>query len=181
LPPCGPCDAGKDDGTAQGALREEAGSGLTPGTLLAGIRKTVWPCRFEVFSGKPPIVLDSAHNPDGIASFVDTFRRVYPDKKASIIFGAMRDKDVSGMIELLSPIADRFILIQPDSPRAMLLQDLHAIASRGCCRVVKSDTMEAALETGFAETPAEGVLAAVGSIFYMGRLKRVILERWRTA
>jgi dihydrofolate synthase/folylpolyglutamate synthase len=175
------CDAGMDDIPSPGTLWEEADPVLTPGIMHAGIRKAVWPCRFEVFAGRPPIVLDSAHNPDGIASFVDTFRRVYPEKKASIIFGAMRDKDVAGMIELLSPIADRFILIRPDSPRAMLLQDLYAIASRRCCRVVKSDTMEAALETGLADTPAEGVLAAVGSIFYMGGLKRVILERWRTA
>ena len=153
----------------------------TPDALRAGIAKTLWPCRFEVIPGNLPIILDSAHNPDGITSFVDTFRRVYPGKKATVIFGAMRDKDVAGMLELLSPITEQFILIQPDSPRAMPLSELHAIASLHCCLSVKSDTMESALETGLADTPAEGVLAAVGSIFYMGRLKRMILERWRTA
>ncbi len=173
--------AGIMPGLTSDTLRAGTMPGLTPDTLRAGIAKTLWPCRFEVLPGHPPIILDSAHNPDGIASFVDTFRRVYPGKKATVIFGAMRDKDVAGMLDLLSPITERFILIQPDSPRAMPLSELHAIASRGCCLSVKSDTMESALETGLANAPAEGVLAAVGSIFYMGRLKRMILERWRTA
>ena len=163
------------------AMRAGIMPGLTVDTMRAGIAKTLWPCRFEVLPGHPPIILDGAHNPDGIASFVDTFRRVYPEKKATVIFGAMRDKDVAGMLDLLSPITERFILIQPDSPRAMPLSELHALASLGCCLSVKSDTMESALEMGLADAPAEGVLAAVGSIFYMGRLKRMILERWRTA
>jgi dihydrofolate synthase / folylpolyglutamate synthase len=179
--PCQPSIPDMIIGKALHIPRQEPVTGLPSGAMFAGIGKARWPCRFEVFAGRPPIVLDGAHNPDGIASFVDTYRRVYQDKKASIIFGAMKDKDVAGMMELLFPIADRFILIQPDSPRAMPLQDLHAIASRGCCAVVKSDTMEAALETGLADTPAEGVLAAVGSIFFMGRLKRIILDGWRTA
>lgn len=174
-------DDGNPDSRA-GAFSDSPSSlGLTDDVMRLGIAKAAWPCRFEIFPGRPPIVIDGSHNPDGIASFVDTFRRVYPGKKAVIIFGAMRDKDVAGMLGLLQPISDRLILIEPDSPRAMPLDELYGIASRGCCSVMKSDTMEAALETGLADTPSGGVLAAAGSIFFMGRLKAMILDRRRMA
>ncbi len=141
-----------------------------------GIEQAQWPCRFEILPGFPPVLVDSAHNPDGIRSFVDTFQLVYPGRKVTLIFGAMRDKDVAGMLSLLAPIVRKLILVKPETPRAMPLDELYDIAVRTCCMVEKRDTMEKALETGFAETTPDDVLAAVGSIFYIGRLKEIVLS-----
>jgi len=142
-----------------------------------GIARAKWPCRFEILQGSPLVILDSAHNPDGISTFVDTFRRVYPGKKATLVFGAMKDKDVAGMLVLLAPITEKLVLLEPESPRAMPLDELYDIAARTCCTAMKRDTMEKALASGFAETPEDGVLAAVGSIYFIGRFKELVLAR----
>lgn len=147
---------------------------LTAEGVRTGLMATRWPCRFERFPGNPPVILDSCHNPDGVDSFVDTFRRVFPGRRATLVFGAMRDKDVAGMLDRLAPIADRFILVQPDTPRAMPLEELETLAARTCCATGKSATMEEALDAGLTSAGPDGILAAVGSISYIGRIRQLL-------
>ena len=147
---------------------------LTWKIIREGLAAVSWPCRFELFAGSPPVILDSCHNPDGVESFVDTFRRVFPGRKAILLFGAMRDKDVAGMLDRLAGIAERFILVRPDTPRAMTLPELEALAVRTCCATEKRATMEEALDAGLASAGPDGILAAVGSISYVGRIRQLL-------
>ena len=147
---------------------------LTRDTVRIGLNATRWPCRFELFPGKPPVILDSCHNPDGVDSFIDTFRSVYPGRRATLLFGAMRDKDVAGMLDRLAAVADRFILVHPDTPRALTLDELETLAARTCCATRKSATMEEALDTGLTTAGPDGILAVVGSISYVGQIRQLL-------
>lgn len=172
---------------------------LTPDAIRNGLRQVRWPCRFEVFSGTPDVVVDGAHNPDGMRRFVQTFRQVFPDRQATVIFGVLRDKDVAGMLDVLGEITKSIHLIAPESPRAMPVAALEALVverlgctgagfgggqqksdsrrESGCCAVHKHDTIQTAMEAGLQETAPEGVLVAVGSLSWTGFFRRMVLDR----
>ncbi len=96
-------------------LVEEA----TNETLQQGLKRTCLPGRFEVRQGRSGLwIFDVAHNPDAVSAFVQTFRRVFPGRRATVIFGAMKDKDYAGMLAALRPVTEHLLLGVPGLPRA---------------------------------------------------------------
>lgn len=70
-----------------------------------GVPRTHWPARFQYAPGKPPIVYDAAHNPDGIRAVVNTWMQEMPARRAVVVFDTRSDKNYLEMINVLSPIA----------------------------------------------------------------------------
>ena len=96
-------------------------SGITAESIERGIRETTWPGRFQVIEPKPgwpEIVLDVAHNPAGAWALRSALSERYGDRTLVFVFGAMRDKAISEMAEILFPMADRVIATHAGNPRA---------------------------------------------------------------
>ena len=68
--------------------------------------------------GWPEMVIDVAHNPAGAWALRSALSEHYEDRRLIFVFGAMRDKAISEMAEILFPLADRVIATRPDNPRA---------------------------------------------------------------
>ena len=87
--------------------------GITPDSIERGIRETRWPGRFEVLvagEGWLEVVLDVAHNPAGAWALRSALSERYDDRPLIFVFGAMRDKAISEMTEILFPLAERVIV-----------------------------------------------------------------------
>ncbi|MBU9711006.1 bifunctional folylpolyglutamate synthase/dihydrofolate synthase [Evansella tamaricis] len=86
-----------------------------------GMEKAKLPGRFEIINGPPPIILDTAHNPDAVIRMLSTLTRVFPKKKVHVLFASMRDKEVEKMLTLLheSSNVSKILVTSFLSPRAM--------------------------------------------------------------
>ena len=91
---------------------------MTAASIEQGIRATKWPGRFQVVPGSPEFVLDVAPNPAGAWALRSTLSATYEDRSLTFIFGAMRDKAIGEMAEILFPFAERVILTRADNPRS---------------------------------------------------------------
>ncbi|MBO0911168.1 MAG: bifunctional folylpolyglutamate synthase/dihydrofolate synthase, partial [Acidobacteria bacterium] len=83
---------------------------ITPESIARGIRQTHWPGRFQVVpaSGlEPVVVFDVAHNPAGAWALRATFAACYEGRRLILVFGAMRDKAIGEISEILFPLAHR--------------------------------------------------------------------------
>lgn len=150
---------------------------ITPDKVRKGIAETFWGCRFELIGAKPLIIADCAHNTDGIGAFVDTFIKMFPQKKATVIFGVLRDKDVKGMLSFLDKISSSYVIFRPISDRAMELNELKLLVSNSCCGFVQSDTIQSALDAAYRVTSKEGIIVAVGSITWVGHLRELVKQK----
>ncbi|WP_026676464.1 bifunctional folylpolyglutamate synthase/dihydrofolate synthase [Fictibacillus gelatini] len=63
-----------------------------------GLKKAKWQGRFELVSSDPTVILDGAHNPEGIRSLRDTLQSHYPEKKIHLLFTALADKEIDEML-----------------------------------------------------------------------------------
>jgi len=151
-----------------------SGLNIKDSDIIEGFRAASWPGRFELLSRNPDFYIDGGHNPDGILAFVETFKKIYPGRKAIIIFGVMKDKDYDTMLRELSGIAKRFIAVTPPGyySRALDTESLVKIMSKYCKNVELSDTIEEATEKALSFADSEDVIAALGSLSYIGRIRR---------
>jgi len=90
--------------------------------IARGLREVSWPGRFQL--AHPRFIIDGAHNPASARRLAQTWREVYGDKRASLILGILRDKDVRGICEALLPIAGRILAVPVGSPRSSTPQEI---------------------------------------------------------
>jgi dihydrofolate synthase/folylpolyglutamate synthase len=152
---------------------------VTAASITAGIRDVRWPGRLQMLelSRGRRVLLDAAHNPAGAWALASYLKREFPEP-LPLVFGAMRDKDVSLMLKTLLPVASVIVMTQPDTPRAHDAGELAAIArtlSPAARIEVESDPARA-LERAWTYCP---VICAAGSIFLVGNLLESIGEQAR--
>lgn len=110
---------------------KEKGYRILEDAIREGLRSVRWPGRFEVVSKDPLVIIDGAHNPDGIQALSHNLKEYCPGEKFVFITGILKDKDYHEMLKQMLPFADSFVTIAPDNPRAMSADEC-ADAIRTC-------------------------------------------------
>jgi dihydrofolate synthase/folylpolyglutamate synthase len=150
---------------------------VTTASIERGIRETRWPGRFHVVpaaNGKPEYVFDVAHNPAGAWALRSTLSANYGERPLIFVFGAMRDKAIREMAEILFPVADRVILTQADNPRAATVQEIREAASRVSIEIEDADNMAGALTMAKPSARPGAVVVITGSIYIVGEAMRLL-------
>jgi dihydrofolate synthase / folylpolyglutamate synthase len=150
---------------------------ITPESIEHGIRQTRWPGRFQVLdahSGWPEIVLDVAHNPAGAWALRSALSESYDNRPLIFVFGAMRDKAISEMTEILFPLADRVIATRPENPRSASPQEIQQAGSRTGAEIEAVAQIETALDRARAAAGPETVMVVTGSIYLVGEVMRLL-------
>ena len=151
-------------------------TGITPESIERGIRDTTWPGRFQIIEPKqgwPEIVLDVAHNPAGAWALRSALSERYEDRPLIFVVGAMRDKAISEIAEILFPIADRVIATQPGNPRAATPEEIRQAAVRTGTEIDCVTAVPAAIERAQEAALPHGVMVVTGSIYLVGEAMQV--------
>lgn len=143
--------------------------------LRQGLAAVRWPGRLEVLRRADPVILrDGAHNAHGMAATVESLRALFPGQKLTILMGVMGDKDVEEMLALLCPVAGQVFTVRPDSPRAMMAEELAerirrlGVPARACAGV------EDGLRAAAAAAGKGGAVCALGSLYLAGDVGRAV-------
>ena len=94
----------------------KCGANVPEGTIARALASVAWPARFQRIGDR--IILDGGHNPHAAATLAATWREIFGEERATIIFGALNDKDYAAMIATLQPIANEFLFVPVASPRS---------------------------------------------------------------
>lgn len=87
-----------------------------PAAIQKGLSSVKWPARFQRVGER--FVIDGAHNEHSAEALVSTWIEVFGNQKASIIFGALRDKEYANMLRLLEKIGHQFLFVPVQSERS---------------------------------------------------------------
>jgi dihydrofolate synthase/folylpolyglutamate synthase len=150
---------------------------VTADSIERGIRETRWPGRFQVVratSNTPEFALDVAHNPAGAWALRSTLSAGYPDRSLTFIFGAMRDKAIGEMAEILFPLAERVVATRADNPRSATPDEIRAAASRVSTQIEEAPDVAAALALAQDSAKPDVVVVITGSIYIVGEAMRLL-------
>ena len=144
--------------------------------IVTGLETVSHPGRLELVQHQPAFLIDGAHNPAGAESLRDYLNEFAP-RPLTLVFGAMRDKQLEQIGEILFPCADVLILTTIDNPRSATIERLREVADRFARgRVLTSESSAAALSIARAETPPEGLICIAGSLYLVGELRPLIID-----
>lgn len=143
-------------------LLREKGYEITDRALRSGLSDVSWPARLEVLRENPPLLFDGAHNPNGAKTCQEALRALFPDEKITFLMGVMADKDVEGILDELSPVAERFICVTPNNLRSLDAESLcEKIRKTGVTADSFDTVYDAVEELNKCKTPG----VAVGSLY----------------
>ncbi len=154
-------------------LNQQGFSGITAESIELGVRETRWPGRFQVIAarvGWPEIVLDVAHNPAGAWALRSALSEQYEDRPLIFVFGAMRDKAISEMTEILFPLAERVIATRPGNPRAASPEEIRQAAARTGVDVEVMEDVQRAVERARVLAGPKALVVITGSIYLVGEV-----------
>lgn len=143
-------------------------------SIRQGLKKAFWLGRFEQLSNSPLIVVDGAHNPEGIASLVQTVQSHFSDKRVTILFSALGDKKIDEMVAGLETIANRIVFTTFDFPRAVS-PDLLAEHCRNTQKDVYKDWKEAVNNITQMLT-GDDLFLITGSLYFISEVRKYIRE-----
>ena len=151
-------------------LDEDATLALPIGADAAkrGLSTTTWPGRLERFDvGGCKVLVDAAHNPAGARALASYLRDTEPSG-VTLVFGAMHDKDISGMLSALAPAVSSIVCTTAPHPRAATAAELQTIASRISHHV---EAIDDPLEAVRQACRQGRTVVVAGSIFLIGPVR----------
>ncbi|MCY3890195.1 MAG: Mur ligase family protein [bacterium] len=139
------------------------------------------PARFEVVARQPLVVIDGAHNPDGVAAAADTLAEQFTVLGAvTWVVGMMSDKHPDAMLDAIETSdarCDLVVCCAPDWPRALPAADLAAAArKRGIDAEIAGDVSEA-VDRALALSTEEDAVVITGSLYTAGAARLHLTSR----
>jgi dihydrofolate synthase/folylpolyglutamate synthase len=153
------------------------GFAITPEAIERGIRQTRWPGRLQAIparAGAPEFVLDVAHNPAGAWALRSALSTYYQDRRIIFVFGAMRDKAIGEISEILFPLAESVIATCAENPRSATPEEIRDAASRTGSEIEVCRDVTSALERARRRAGADGIVVVTGSIYVVGEAMRAL-------
>ena len=144
--------------------------------IRLGLQSVRWHARFErLHDSDPCIFFDGSHNPQGIASAVETVKNYFSDQKVTVLTGVMRDKNYEVMIRSISSIAHKVFTVTPANPRSLPAEEYAAhfrasgVDAEGSATVTEG-VAQAVAHAKATQTP----LICLGSLYLYGEVAEVV-------
>ncbi|GAA6406506.1 folylpolyglutamate synthase/dihydrofolate synthase family protein [Blautia hominis] len=156
------------------ALRK-LGYSLTEEQVRKGMKAAFWRGRFSVIHKNPVVVIDGAHNPAAAKVLKDSLETYFQGKNLHFIMGVFADKDYQSVIEMTAPLAKHIITIEtPGNPRALSAVKLKEAVEKVNPSVEAAGSIREAVEKSMKNTQKDDVIAAFGSLSFLGELDREV-------
>ena len=150
---------------------------VTMEQMQEGIKNTRWQGRMETIL--PGVIVDGAHNEDGVRRFVETAERFQDEYPLTLLFSAVNDKDYQDMIHTIcQKIRFRKVVTTEvggyrEVPSAELAE---IFRKEGCKDVANSDSIQEAFYMAREAKGEDGMLFCVGSLYLVGEIKALLSE-----
>ncbi|KEK17780.1 folylpolyglutamate synthase [Bacillus manliponensis] len=156
-------------------LQKEQGLRIEDEHIKTGLHDAYWIGRFEQLQTEPTIIIDGAHNPEGIASLAETVKSHYDDKKVTVLFTALGDKQLEEMVGKLETIANEIIFTTFTFDRAVCAEDLAAYSQMKSKRVFED--WQEAIDSTVESLQKDDVFIITGSLYFISEVRKYMLQK----
>ena len=169
---------------ARNAATALAARELIPGLVFdepaarCGLAATNWPGRLEVLSRKPLVLIDGAHNVDGVAALREALVEILAGRKLHLVLGFLGDKAIEDMLRLIVPLASAGLVVtRPDNQRAADPYSVAAlVSSYTAIPALVVDDVSLAVTLSLHNTKDDEVLCVTGSLFTISNARKTLKD-----
>ena len=138
-----------------------------------GLKKAKWSGRMEIVEENPTIILDGAHNIDGIDMLSKSIKKYFNGKNITMLIGILGDKEYEKMLELIMPYISKVVFTEPKSDRRWHLDELNSLVSKYNIEAFVEKDIEKAFNLAKRITSKEDVVICSGSLYLIGELYKL--------
>lgn len=154
-------------------LKEKRKFTISSVHIYRGMKLAFWAGRFEVIHKQPLIVLDGAHNVEGMKNLCQTVKKLYPNKKKVFMVSILKDKDATEMFKYLEKVADEVYFTTFNHPRAQSAKEQYELYHRKNAGYHEEFH---SLFQSVTQTLCEGdCLVITGSLYFISEVRKSIL------
>jgi dihydrofolate synthase/folylpolyglutamate synthase len=164
-------------------LKEQYAVSVPEKAMREGLKNVSWPGRLELVSLEPKILLDGAHNVDGMKALakalVDYENDLYRRERLVLCLGMLKDKEIEKALGIILPLAAEVIVTKPDSPRAGDWEYVAQLAKKhlGGDRVHTVEDPTLAIQEGLKRLNIKDMLCVTGSLYMIAPIRKYLLEQ----
>ena len=145
--------------------------------ILNGLEKAQNPARLELLGKDPVVLLDGAHNPNGVCALREAIADFLPDTPLTCVMGMLADKDVDTAVAMLNGLFRRVCTVPVDNPRALSAEALAEKFRAAGMEAVPFASPFAAYESARTAAKAEnGAVLICGSLYLAGEIRPLIIK-----
>ncbi len=150
---------------------------VSDAAILTGLEDARNPARLELLRQEPLVLLDGAHNPNGIAALKEAVNTFLPDKPITCVMGMLADKDVDSALALLKGVFRRVLTVPVANPRAMRAGELAERFRTPGEDAVACDTARDGVDKALNYAAAEnGCVLICGSLYLAGEVRPYFIK-----
>jgi dihydrofolate synthase / folylpolyglutamate synthase len=142
--------------------------------IRTGLKTAYWPGRFEILSNHPLVIIDGAHNDEGISALVHELSNRYSNYTIHIVFAALKDKKLDQMINQLDQVADEISFVSFEFPRAAEAADLFSLSHLENKSI--GENWDSHLAKCIQNLQPDSVLVVTGSLYFISEAKPYLSE-----
>lgn len=154
-----------------------SGIPISDESIWNGFAQVKWPARFELLQLEPPVIVDSAHNRDSARRLRETLDEYFPDLPVILLFCALEDKDIPGMLEELKPRLECVVATRADHPRAPSTAWMAEQVRKAGIPVEAVAPVSNALERALELAGNQKLVLSAGSVAFAGEVSAAWRKR----
>ena len=163
---------------ALAVLTKDADIKISKDAMAEGFKNAVNPARFEVLSKEPLIILDGAHNADGMLAFAKAVKKYTGGKKRVLLMGMLGDKDSLTSSQYIEGLFDSAFTVPVSNPRTRSSEDMAEILRKHIENVTVCKTPFEGFDKAFEKAKKENAaLVICGSLYLAGEIRPYILNK----
>ncbi|MCI8342420.1 MAG: bifunctional folylpolyglutamate synthase/dihydrofolate synthase [Firmicutes bacterium] len=156
---------------------EDRGVLISREAVTDGMKNAVWSGRMEIVEKNPTVILDGAHNIDGIHMLASSLKKYFSDSKITLLVGILGDKEYEKMMEVLVPLACKLVLTEPNNSRKWDVDKLTETIASYNVETIREKDIRKAYDLAKSITGKDDVLCCAGSLYLIGELYKFAGEK----
>ncbi len=152
---------------------KDNGMDISDEIIKEGLAKAKWNGRMEIVENNPMVILDGAHNLDGISMLFKSLKKYFSDKKITMLIGILGDKEYEKMLELIMPIAAKAVFTEPHSNRKWNINEVSHLVEKYNTEIHIEKDIDEAYSLAKSITGKEDVVVCAGSLYLIGELYKL--------
>lgn len=154
---------------------QKLGYPITEEAMHQGIAEAFWNGRMEILCQKPFLMIDGAHNGNGVEALAKSLKEQFPGEKFHFIMGVLADKDYPSMAESILPLAEKVTAVTPKSVRALEGEQLAEYIRGFGVEAENKENLEEVFHAFFTNQRKEkrhNRTVAFGSLYFIGEIRK---------
>ena len=150
---------------------------ISENAVRQGLKAARWAGRLEVMGKNPLLILDAAHNPDGVKSLKKALQDQVKYNKLVLVIGILGDKSLDDMLGEIIPLADKIIITKPDSPRAAEPETVAQTAEKYTrYPIILEDSIPRAINIALSLAEPKDLLLISGSLYTISEARKAVKQ-----